>query len=164
MGLIAIIFGVWLMQERSLQEKQVLLLTGHDRDLERQVEQQLRELTLNIKYQDVADFQRHSAPKGIALVITPYATPLTVYSPLLIHAECRWENTSGTLGHFRSQEQCKHQQQRHHPEHLALQMLEQHAEHHRHQGDTAAHRQRQVHRLQADHFAPFPHRDKAHYR
>lgn len=90
MGLIAIIFGAWLMQESALQEKQVLLLTGHDRDLERQVEQQLRELTLlplNIKYQDVADFQRHSAPKGIALVITPYATPLPLYSPPLIHAE-----------------------------------------------------------------------------
>lgn len=90
MGLIAIIFGAWLMQESALQEKQVLLLIGHDRELERQVEQQLRELTLlplNIKYQDVADFQRHSAPKGIALVITPYATPLPLYSPPLIHAE-----------------------------------------------------------------------------
>lgn len=90
MGLVAIIFGAWLMQESALQEKQVLLLIGHDRELERQVERQLRELTLlplNIKYQDVADFQRHSAPKGIALVITPYATPLPLYSPPLIHAE-----------------------------------------------------------------------------
>ena len=90
MGLIAIIFGAWLMQESALQEKQVLLLTGYDQDLERLVEEQLRELTLlplNIKYQDVADFQRYSAPKGTALVITPYATPLPLYSPPLIHAE-----------------------------------------------------------------------------
>ncbi|MFK8260097.1 stationary phase inducible protein CsiE [Erwinia sp. AnSW2-5] len=90
MGLIAIIFGAWLIQESALQEKQVLLLIGRDSELEQQVEQQLRELTLlplTIKYQDVADFQRHSAPKGIALVITPYATPLPLYSPPLIHAE-----------------------------------------------------------------------------
>ncbi|MTD28532.1 stationary phase inducible protein CsiE [Erwinia sorbitola] len=90
MGLIVIIFGAWLMQESALQEKQVLLLIGRDSELERLVERQLRELTLlplNIKYQDVSDFQRHSAPKGIALVITPYATPLPLYSPPLIHAE-----------------------------------------------------------------------------
>lgn len=90
MGLIAILFGAWLMQESALQEKQVLLLTGKDRELEREVERQLRELTLlplNIKYLDVVEFQRSSAPKGIALVITPYATPLPLYSPPLIHAE-----------------------------------------------------------------------------
>lgn len=90
MGLIAIIFGAWLMQESALQEKQVLLLTDKDAELEREVEQQVRELTLlplNIKYLDVAEYQRSSAPKGIALVITPYATPLPLYSPPLIHAE-----------------------------------------------------------------------------
>lgn len=90
MGLIAIIFGAWLMQENALQEKQVLLLTGKDPALEREVEQQLRELTLlplNIKYLDVKEFQRNSAPKGIALIISPYATPLPLYSPPLIHAE-----------------------------------------------------------------------------
>lgn len=90
MGLIAIIFGAWLMQENVLQEKQVLLLTGKDAALEKELEQQLRELTLlplNIKYLDVAEYQRSSAPKGIALVITPYATPLPLYSPPLIHAE-----------------------------------------------------------------------------
>ncbi|HBV40635.1 MAG TPA: stationary phase inducible protein CsiE [Erwinia sp.] len=90
MGLIAIIFGAWLMQENVLQEKQVLLLTGKDATLEKEIEQQLRELTLlplNIKYLDVAEYQLSSAPKGIALVITPYATPLPLYSPPLIHAE-----------------------------------------------------------------------------
>ncbi|WP_380183631.1 stationary phase inducible protein CsiE [Kalamiella sp. sgz302252] len=89
MGLIAIIFGAWLMQENVLQEKQVLLLTGKDPLLEKEIEQQLRELTLlplNIKYLDVAEYQRTSAPKGVALVITPYATPLPLYSPPLIHA------------------------------------------------------------------------------
>lgn len=90
MGLITIIFGGWLMQENALQEKQVLLLTGKNPELEQEVEQQVRELTLlplNIKYLDVTEYQRHSAPKGIALVITPYATPLPLYSPPLIHAE-----------------------------------------------------------------------------
>ncbi|KAB8308202.1 stationary phase inducible protein CsiE [Erwinia endophytica] len=90
LGLIAIIFGAWLMQENALQEKQVLLLTGKDSQLEQKVEQQLRELTLlplNIKYLDVEAYQRHGAPKGITLVITPYAAPLPLYSPPLIHAE-----------------------------------------------------------------------------
>jgi len=90
LGMIAIIFGAWLIQENSLQEKQVLLLTGKNRQLEQKVEQQLRELTLlplNIKYLNVEEYQRNSAPKGITLVITPYATPLPLYSPPLIHAE-----------------------------------------------------------------------------
>ncbi len=90
LGLTAIIFGAWLMQENALHEKQVLLLTGFDRELERCVEQQLRELTLlplNIKYLTVDDYQRNSAPKGISLVITPYVTTLPLFSPPLIHAE-----------------------------------------------------------------------------
>lgn len=90
LGLIAIIFGAWLMQENALHEKQVLLLTGYDSELERCVEQQLRELTLlplNIKYLAVDDYQRNSAPKGISLVITPYVTTLPLFSPPLIHAE-----------------------------------------------------------------------------
>lgn len=90
LGLIAIIFGAWLMQENVLQEKQILLLTGKNAALEKDVERQLRELTLlplNIKYLDVTEYQRISAPKGVTLVITPYATPLPLYSPPLIHAE-----------------------------------------------------------------------------
>ncbi|AUX73423.1 stationary phase inducible protein CsiE [Erwinia pyrifoliae] len=88
--LMAIIFGAWLVQEHAPHEKQVLLLTGKNPKLERQIEQQLRELTLlplNIKYLDVNDFQRDSAPPGITLVISPYATSLPLYSPPLIHAE-----------------------------------------------------------------------------
>lgn len=90
MGLIAVIFGAWLMQESVLQEKQVLLLTGTDAALEKELEHQLRELTLlplNIKYLTVCDFQHHGAPKGVTLVISPYAAPLPLYSPPLIHAE-----------------------------------------------------------------------------
>lgn len=89
-GLIAIIFGAWLMHDSVLHEKQVLLLTDTNSDLERLVEQQLRELTLlplNIKYQAVEDFQRDSAPKGTALVITPYIATLPLFSPPLIHVE-----------------------------------------------------------------------------
>ncbi|MCT2386419.1 stationary phase inducible protein CsiE [Erwinia pyrifoliae] len=88
--LMAIIFGAWLVQEHAPHEKQVLLLTGKNPKLERQIEQQLRELTLlplKIKYLDVNDFQRDSAPPGITLVISPYATSLPLYSPPLIHAE-----------------------------------------------------------------------------
>ncbi|MFS2222040.1 stationary phase inducible protein CsiE [Pantoea sp. B65] len=88
--LVAIIFGAWLMQESAMQEKQVLLLTGDDEALEQEIELQLREMTLlplNIKYQDMQQFQREGAPKDTALVITPYATPLPLYSPPLIHAE-----------------------------------------------------------------------------
>jgi len=89
-GLVAIIFGAWLMQDNALQEKQILLLTGHDRELEQRVEQQLRELTLlplTIKYLTVDDYQRNSAPLGISLVVTPYVTTLPLFSPPLIHAE-----------------------------------------------------------------------------
>ncbi|MBP2167904.1 transcriptional antiterminator [Erwinia toletana] len=89
-GLIAIIFGAWLMQESAMQEKQVLLLTGDNEVLEQEIELQLREMTLlplNIKYLDMYQFQRDGAPKDTALVITPYATPLPLYSPPLIHAE-----------------------------------------------------------------------------
>lgn len=89
-GLIAIIFGAWLMQESVMQEKQVLLLTGNNHQLEQEIEQQLRELTLlplNINYQDMHEFQREGAPKEITLVISPYATPLPLFSPPLIHAE-----------------------------------------------------------------------------
>ncbi|WP_330983056.1 MULTISPECIES: stationary phase inducible protein CsiE [Enterobacterales] len=89
MGLIAVIFGAWLMQESDLQEKQVLLLTGDNPQLEQDIEQQLRELTLlplNIKYQTLHAFQQEGAPKGIALVVTPYTIALPLFSPPLIHA------------------------------------------------------------------------------
>jgi transcriptional antiterminator len=88
-GLVAVIFGAWLMQENDLQEKQVLLLTGNNAELEQQIEQQLRELTLlplNIKHLTVHGFQKEGAPKEVVLVVTPYSTSLPLYSPPLIHA------------------------------------------------------------------------------
>src|SRR5690606_36257920 len=45
-GLVAVIFGAWLMQESDLHEKQVLILTGNDPAREEEIERQLRELTL----------------------------------------------------------------------------------------------------------------------
>src|SRR5690606_38221642 len=45
-GLVAVIFGAWLMQENDLHEKQIVLLTGNNGELEAHIEQQLRELTL----------------------------------------------------------------------------------------------------------------------
>lgn len=88
--LVAVIFGAGLMQESALQEKQVVLLTGSDPTLEAHIEVQIREITLLpiiLRYQTLHDFQHAGAPKGTALVITPYATPLPLFSPPLIHAE-----------------------------------------------------------------------------
>ncbi|EKM6427623.1 stationary phase inducible protein CsiE [Cronobacter sakazakii] len=88
-GLVAVIFGAWLMQEADLHEKQVLLLTGNDPALEAEIEQQLRELTLlplNIKHLTLHTFQQEGAPKEVALIVTPYTTSLPLFSPPLIHA------------------------------------------------------------------------------
>jgi len=87
---VAVLFGAWMMQESALQEKQVLLLTGVDAALEQLLEQQLRDMTLlpiNITYQDMLHFQREGAPRDVALVVTPYAISLPLFSPPLIHAE-----------------------------------------------------------------------------
>ncbi|MGV7092316.1 stationary phase inducible protein CsiE [Siccibacter turicensis] len=88
-GLVAVIFGAWLMQESDLHEKQVLLLTGNDAALEQEIERQLRELTLlplNIRHLTVHAFQKEGAPKEATLIVTPYATTLPLFSPPLIHA------------------------------------------------------------------------------
>lgn len=63
-GLVAVIFGAWLMQENDLHEKQIILLTGNDSEREAQIEQQLRELTLlplNIKHMSVKVFLQTGA-------------------------------------------------------------------------------------------------------
>ncbi|AGB83602.1 transcriptional antiterminator [Serratia sp. FGI94] len=89
-GLVAISFGAWLMQGNALQEKQVLLLTLDNPQLEEELEYQLRELTLlplNIKYQPLRDFLRSGAPQDVTLVITPYATPMQATQPPLIYTE-----------------------------------------------------------------------------
>ena len=88
-GLIAVIFGAWLMQKSDLHEKQVLLLTDDNPAIEEALEQQLRELTLlplNIKYLSVHTFQKEGASKEVALIITPYHTSLPLFSAPLIHA------------------------------------------------------------------------------
>ncbi|MCE6963433.1 stationary phase inducible protein CsiE [Leclercia pneumoniae] len=88
-SLVAVIFGAWLMQENDLHEKQVVLLTGADKASEEAIEQQLRELTLlplNIRYVPLQAFQKEGAPREAALVVTPYATALPLFSPPLIHA------------------------------------------------------------------------------
>ena len=89
-GLVAVIFGAWLMQEKDLHEKQIILLTGSNEQLEVHIEQQLRELTLlplNVKLMPMQDFQKEGAPRGVTLIITPYTTPLPLFSPPLIHAD-----------------------------------------------------------------------------
>ncbi|HBS5678971.1 stationary phase inducible protein CsiE [Klebsiella sp. 141240] len=89
-SLIAVIFGAWLMQKADLHEKQVVLLTRENSELEQALEMQLRELTLlplNIKYLSVTQFQQQGAPKDVTLVVTPYTTALPLFSPPLFHAE-----------------------------------------------------------------------------
>ncbi len=87
LGLIAVIFGAWLMHEKDLQEKQVVILTNSDGDQEKTLEWQLRELTLlplNIKFQSIAEFQVRGAPKNTVLVISPCSLPLPLFSPPLM--------------------------------------------------------------------------------
>jgi len=89
-GLVAITFGAWLMQGNALQEKQILLLTHNNPELEEAVEQQIREATLlplNIKYQTLTDFYKFGAPSGVAMIVTPYATRSTDADPLVIHTQ-----------------------------------------------------------------------------
>ncbi|WP_318392955.1 stationary phase inducible protein CsiE [Enterobacter sp.] len=88
-GLVAVIFGAWLMQETDLHEKQVLILVDNDPAREAEIEQQLRELTLlplNIKHLPLTTFQQEGAPREVALIVTPYTTQLPLFSPPLIHA------------------------------------------------------------------------------
>jgi hypothetical protein len=82
-SLIAVIFGAWLMQKSDLQEKQVVLLTDDNPDLEQSLEQQLRELTLlplNIKYLSVSTFQKEGAPKEVTLIVTLYHGAAAVFA------------------------------------------------------------------------------------
>ncbi|AMO47737.1 Transcriptional antiterminator [Kosakonia oryzendophytica] len=89
-GLVAVIFGAWLMQENDLHEKQVVLITGEDSAREQEIEQQLRELTLlplTINYLPLAEFRQQGAPRDATLIVTPYTTPLPLFSPPLIHTD-----------------------------------------------------------------------------
>ncbi|HGE8524313.1 TPA: stationary phase inducible protein CsiE [Salmonella enterica subsp. enterica] len=89
-GLVAVIFGAWLMQDNDLHERQIVLLADKNDALETHIEQQLRELTLlplNIRRISLQAFQKEGCPRGVALIVTPYATPLPLFSPPLIHAD-----------------------------------------------------------------------------
>lgn len=89
-GLVAVIFGAWLMQENDLHEKQILMLTDNDTEREACIEQQLRELTLlplNIRHMPVKNFLVQGAPRNVALIVTPYTTTLPLFSPPLIYAD-----------------------------------------------------------------------------
>lgn len=87
MGLLAVIFGAWLMQDNDLQEKQVVILTKSEGEQEKLLELQIRELTLlplNIKFQPLNEFQTQGAPKNTALIVTSFAMPLPLFSPPLM--------------------------------------------------------------------------------
>lgn len=60
-GLVAVIFGAWLMQDNDLHERQIVLLADKNDALETHIEQQLRELTLlplNIRRISLQAFQK----------------------------------------------------------------------------------------------------------
>ncbi|ATM86949.1 stationary phase inducible protein CsiE [Yersinia massiliensis] len=89
-GLIAISFGACLMQDNALQEKQILLLTQNNPELEEQLEQQIRELTLlplHIKYLPHDVYLQSGAPAGTAVVLTPYAIQQSASTPSLIQVQ-----------------------------------------------------------------------------
>lgn len=86
-GLIAISFGAWLMQENTLHKKQILLLTQNDSELETQLEQQIRELTLlplHVRYLPHHVFLQSGAPAGTSVIISPYAVRQPESLPPLI--------------------------------------------------------------------------------
>lgn len=79
-----------LVQDNDLHERQIVLLADKNDALETHIEQQLRELTLlplNIRRISLQAFQKEGCPRGVALIVTPYATPLPLFSPPLIHAD-----------------------------------------------------------------------------
>lgn len=87
MGLIAVIFGAWLMQNDDVQEKQVVILTKSGGEQEKMLELQIRELTLlplMIRFQELEEFQAQGAPKNTLLVISTFAMTLPLFSPTLI--------------------------------------------------------------------------------
>lgn len=89
-GLVAISFGAWLMQGNALHEKQILLLTLNNPQLEEEVEYQIRELTLlplNIKHMPLDEYLRAGAPQSITLVISPYPAASDQSAPPLIFTE-----------------------------------------------------------------------------
>ncbi|MEA9392455.1 stationary phase inducible protein CsiE [Acerihabitans sp. TG2] len=89
-GLIAVIFGAWLMHDNDLQERQVVILTKSQGQEEKPLELQIRELTLlplNIKFQPMDEFHAQGAPQNTALIVTPFAMTLPLFSPplMLVH-------------------------------------------------------------------------------
>lgn len=71
-----------------MHEKQIILLTGSNEQLEAHIEQQLRELTLlplNVKHMPMQDFQKSAAWRN-ADYYTVHHAATAVFSPL-IHAD-----------------------------------------------------------------------------
>jgi hypothetical protein len=75
------------MQENALHKKQILLLTQNDSELETQLEQQIRELTLlplHVRYLPHHVFLQSGAPAGTSVIISPYAVRQPESLPPLI--------------------------------------------------------------------------------
>ena len=88
--LIALILVAGAMQSSGYQERQLVILTNNQPQREQETERCLREallLPVTFIYQSLESFCKDGAPRGVALVISPYSVKLPLFSPPLIETE-----------------------------------------------------------------------------
>ncbi len=88
--LIALILVSGAMEVIGYEERQIIVLTNNNPELEQEVERILREsvlLPVTVHRQTLSSFRQYGAPRGVALVISPYIVQLPLFSPPLIHTE-----------------------------------------------------------------------------
>lgn len=88
--LIALLLVSGAMEVTGYEERQIIVLTNDNPELEQEVERILREsvlLPVTVHHQTLNSFRQYGAPRGVALVISPYIVQLPLFSPPLIHTE-----------------------------------------------------------------------------
>ncbi|ARU94930.1 stationary phase inducible protein CsiE [Tatumella citrea] len=88
--LIALLLVSGAMEVTGYEERQIIVLTNDNPELEQEVERILREsvlLPVTVHRQTLNSFRQYGAPRGVALVISPYIVQLPLFSPPLIHTE-----------------------------------------------------------------------------
>lgn len=88
--LIALLLVSGAMETTGYEERQIIVLTNDNPELEQEVERILREsvlLPVTVHRQSLSSFRQYGAPRGVALVISPYIVQLPLFSPPLIHTE-----------------------------------------------------------------------------
>lgn len=86
--LIALILVAAAMQACGYEERQLVILTDDQPQQEKEIERCLREallLPVTFHYQSLSSFYKDGAPRGVALVVSPYSVRLPLYSPPVIH-------------------------------------------------------------------------------